>query len=78
VIIDEAQNFTHHELRKVLSRCTDSCKVIVIGNVKQCDIDPRKSGFEAYMYHGLGHDWIRKVRLTKNFRGRVAQWADAI
>lgn len=79
VIIDEAQNFTEHELRKVLTRCIDSCKVIVLGNVKQCDLDNiSKSGFEPYMYHAKGYDWIKKIELTHNFRGRVAQWADSI
>lgn len=79
VIIDEAQNYTKHELRKILTRCLDSCKVIVIGNMKQCDLaDPSQSGFEEYMYHSKGYDWHKYVQLTENFRGRIAQWADSI
>jgi predicted ribonuclease YlaK len=79
IIIDEAQNFTLHELRKVLTRCADSCKVIVIGNTKQCDLaDKHQSGFEPFMFHACFAEWTAKVKLTKNFRGRVAQWADAI
>jgi predicted ribonuclease YlaK len=79
VIIDEAQNFTEHQLRKILTRCHDNTKIIVIGNVKQCDLeDPTMSGFEPYMYHAHGQDWIRKIHLTKNFRGRIAKWADSI
>lgn len=79
VIIDEAQNFTKHQLRKILTRCHDSTKIILIGNVKQCDLtDPSESGFEDYMYHAQNQSWARKVHLTKNFRGRIAQWADSI
>lgn len=79
VFIDEAQNFTKHELRKILTRCHDNCKIIIAGNLKQCDLqDPLDSGYEDYMYHSQGLNWIRKVQLTVNFRGRVAKWADSI
>jgi phosphate starvation-inducible protein PhoH and related proteins len=78
VIIDEAQNFTTHQLRKILTRCVNS-KVIIIGNVKQCDLeDVTLSGFEPYMYHASPIDWITKINLTHNFRGRLAKWADSI
>lgn len=79
VIIDEAQNFTKHQLRKILTRCHDSCKVIIIGNFAQCDLeDPSNSGFEHYVKYGVKNSWFKKVHLTKNFRGRVAQWADEV
>jgi phosphate starvation-inducible protein PhoH and related proteins len=79
VVIDEAQNFTKHQLRKILTRCLDSTKVILIGNIKQCDLeDILQSGFEPYMKHGFSKNWIRKVELTHNFRGRTAKWADSI
>jgi phosphate starvation-inducible protein PhoH and related proteins len=79
VVIDEFQNFTLHQLRKILTRCHDNCKIILIGNKKQCDLpNPEDSCFEPYVYHAQGYDWIKKVQLTKNFRGRVAKWADAI
>jgi predicted ribonuclease YlaK len=79
VVIDEAQNFTKHELRKLITRCNDNCKIIIIGNLKQCDLkDPSESGLLPYFNYSQGQDWIKHVELTKNFRGRVAQWADAI
>ena len=37
VIIEESQNFYFDELKKVLTRIHDSCKVIVIGHTEQCD-----------------------------------------
>jgi predicted ribonuclease YlaK len=79
IVIDEAQNFTKHDLRKIITRCHDNCKIIIIGNSKQCDLqDKSTSGFAPYVQHAIGHDWIKKVHLTHNFRGRVAQWADEI
>lgn len=79
VVIDEAQNFTKDELRKTITRCADSCKIIITGNIKQCDLlDKTLSGFEPYIYHSKGLPWIKKIELNHNFRGRVAQWADSI
>lgn len=78
VIIDEAQNFTIEQLRKVLTRCHDNCKVILIGHTGQCDIDNKKSGFKAYINHAEKFDKARVVELTKSFRGELAEWADDI
>jgi predicted ribonuclease YlaK len=79
IIIDEVQNFTLHQLRKILTRCADNCKVILIGNMRQCDLpDPSKSGFQPYVDHSYGEPWIKRLRLTHNFRGRVAEWSDSI
>lgn len=78
VIIDEAQNFTVHQLRKVLTRCHDDCKVIMIGHTGQCDIDPNKSGLEKYIYHSKSYDKSKVIYLSKSFRGELAEWADNI
>jgi len=79
VIIDEAQNFTKEQLQKMLTRCHDSCKVVVIGHSGQCDLpNPNLSGFERYI------EWFREPErakictLTKNFRGWMAQHADSL
>lgn len=79
IIIDEAQNFTLHQLRKIITRCSDNCKIIIMGNIKQTDLrNPEDSGFKPYINHSYGHHWIKRFQLTHNFRGRVAQWADQI
>lgn len=38
VILDEAQNCDHHELKTFLTRFTDSCQIMVIGDDTQSDI----------------------------------------
>jgi predicted ribonuclease YlaK len=79
IIIDEAQNFTTHQLRKIITRCSDSCKIILIGNVKQIDlVDHSLSGLQPYINHSYGERWAKRLQLTTNFRGRVAAWADEI
>lgn len=79
IIIDEAQNFTLHQLRKIITRCADNCKIIIIGNNKQTDLDDiENSGFKPYWNHSYGYSWIQRYKLKHNFRGRVAQWGDEI
>jgi predicted ribonuclease YlaK len=77
VIIDEAQNFTAGELKKVLTRIHDSCKVIVIGHRGQIDISGG-SGFARYMEHFGGQALCAVCALEKNYRGWISTWADGL
>lgn len=77
VVIDEGQNFTRGELKKVLSRIHNDVKVVMIGHDKQCDLEDRsKSGFVPYIEHFEGQDYFKSCELTKNFRGQLSQHAD--
>jgi len=77
VIIDEAQNFTKSELRKMLTRIHDSCRVIIIGHTGQIDLDdPRESGFAPYIEHFKKKDYCHVCELSWNWRGRLANDAD--
>lgn len=79
VVIDEAQNMTKHELKKILTRCHDSCLVFVIGHSLQCDLkNPSKSGFEPYLQHVETTNLATICTLTKNFRGKISTWADSL
>lgn len=79
IIIDEAQNWTVAQLRKMLTRCHDSCKVIVIGHTGQCDLpNPDDSGFEFYLNHFREEPRAAVCTLTHNFRGWMARHADDI
>ena len=77
VILDESQNYTVDELKKVLTRCHDSCKVIVIGHTGQIDIRGG-SGFAKYMAWFDGHEKCAVCRLTTNHRGWLSTYADAL
>jgi predicted ribonuclease YlaK len=77
LIVDEAQNFTRGELKKLLTRAHDSAKVIVIGHEKQIDLkNPASSGFVPYLEWFRNEPYAQVIELTKNFRGRLAQHAD--
>lgn len=79
VIIDEAQNFTVSELRKILTRIHDDCTVIVIGHTGQIDLANHKdSGFSAYINHMGDKEYVEVCELNWNFRGRLANDADEI
>ena len=77
VIIDEAQNFTARDLKKVLTRMHDTCKVIVIGHAGQIDIAGR-SGFVGYIEHFKGQEKCAVCELKNNYRGWISNWADGL
>ena len=77
IILDESQNYTVPELKKVLTRCHDSCKVIVIGHTGQIDIRGG-SGFARYLEHFQGQEKCAVCRLTTNHRGWLSTYADEL
>ncbi len=77
VIIDEAQNYTVAELKKVLTRVHDDCKVIVIGHTGQIDISSG-SGFAKYIEHFRNYEDGVICALTLNHRGKISRYADEL
>jgi predicted ribonuclease YlaK len=77
IIIDEAQNFTLPEMKKVLTRIHDDSKVIVVGHTGQTDISA-KSGFAKYIEHFDGHANCAVCDLTINHRGWLSTYADEL
>lgn len=77
IIIDEAQNFTVAELKKVLTRIHDDSKVIVIGHTGQIDIEAQ-SGFARYIEHFHNFENGEICELTVNHRGKLSSFADAL
>ena len=79
IILDESQNYTVSDLKKTLTRCSDDCKIIVIGHDKQCDLENKNaSGFVKYLEHFKGHEHCEICELTINHRGWVSQYADEL
>lgn len=79
VIIDEAQNYSFFDLKKTLTRCLDSSKVIVIGHAGQRDTCRNGvSAFERYIEHFKGDPRTAVCPLTKNYRGWIASHADEL
>ena len=78
VIIEEAQNMYFDDMRKVLTRCHDDCKVVIIGNAIQCDIYklPERSGFVPYLGRFAEEDRCHVCELKTNHRGWISTVAD--
>lgn len=79
IIIDEAQNYTRGDLKKILTRISDDCTVIVIGHTGQNDLPKSSvSGFQPYLEHFEGEPYVGTLKLTKNFRGIISTKADKL
>lgn len=78
VIIEEAQNMYFDDMRKVLTRCHDDCKVVVIGNQIQNDIlrHPERSGFVPYLNCFSKEERCCVCKLSTNHRGWISTVAD--
>lgn len=79
LIIDESQNMTRGDLKKVLTRLHHSVTVVMIGHDGQNDLpDPSKSGFVPYLEHFRDEPNTRICDLSVNFRGPISQHADKL
>lgn len=80
IVIDEAENLYLDEARKVLTRCHDNSKVVMIGHTGQIDLyhHPENSGFARYLEHFRNEPYARICELHKNYRGVLATHADKI
>ena len=78
VIVDEAQNFTIPQIKKIISRNYDNSKIIVIGSSSQIDIDPDKSCFARLMAHMDGFEGYAKCDLPISYRGKLAMHIDKL
>lgn len=80
VIVEETQNMYVDELKKVLTRVSDTSKTIVIGHSGQCDLyhHPENSGFVKYIEHFKDKDYAQVCELNINHRGIVSSWADEL
>ena len=83
VLVEESQNFYFDELKKVLTRIHDTCKVIVIGHTEQCDLIKKaeKSGFRIYLdaFESVKDDpRVAICKLSTNHRGWISSFCDNV
>ena len=78
VIVDEAQNFTIPQIKKIISRNYDNSKIIVIVSTNQVDIKPEDSCFERLMAHMDGFEGYVKCELPISYRGKLAMHIDKL
>ena len=78
VIIDECQNMSIPIIKRIISRCYDSCKVICLGCQSQTDVPIHKSGFKQLMDHMEGFEGYAKCELPISYRGKLAMHIDKL
>ena len=68
VICDEAQNISKHQMKMFLTRMGNNCKMIINGDVDQCDLDLRNgevSGLQDAIDRLYGIDKIATITLSE-------------
>lgn len=77
LIIDEAQLFSLDQLRAIITRCHDDCKIVLIGSTNQIqNMNKEDSGFAKCIEHFSKKPWAKVCTLSKNYRGEISSWAD--
>lgn len=73
VIIDESQNLTHQQCEGMLSRIGKGSKMVLCGDINQCDLVPKtKSGF-PFLKRLEGIKGFALVTLLKNHRDEIVE-----
>ena len=83
IIFDEFQNGFFSDCKKVLTRCHDNCKIIIIGHTEQCDIfkHAERSGFQYYLqaFEKIKDDpRVAICELRTNHRGWFSNFCDDV
>lgn len=78
VIIDECQNLSIPIIKRILSRCYDNCKVIILGCQAQMDVPISKSGFKQLIDHMSNFETSIKCDLPISYRGKLAMHIDKL
>ena len=78
VIIDECQNLSVPIIKRIISRCHDNCRVIVLGCRSQTDIPINQSGFKQLLDHMEKFDSAIKCELSTSYRGKLAMFIDKL
>jgi PhoH-like ATPase len=81
IIIDEAQNISHHELKTLLTRVGKGSKIILTGDPDQIDashLDKMNNGLSICANKFRAYDFAGHVTLTKCERSRIADVASKI
>ena len=77
-ILDEAQQLTPHEVKTVITRISESSKLVLIGDPAQIDnpyVDSRSNGL-VYCHNRMkGHALAAHVKLSKGERSKLAELA---
>jgi PhoH-like ATPase len=78
VILDEAQNCTTHEIKTLISRASDKCKIIILADCDQIDnffVDKYSNGFIKTVHAFKNQEIAAYINLTKCERSELCELA---
>lgn len=78
LIVDESQNLTPHEVKTIVTRAGENCKIVFCGDIQQIDtpyLDARSSGLSHIVHTMGGKKLVAHVTLVKGERSELAELA---
>lgn len=81
LIVDEAQNLTPHEVKTIITRAGEGCKIVFTGDVQQIDtpyLDMQSNGLVYMIDKMKGQDLFAHVNLVKGERSKLSEIASII
>ncbi len=81
LIIDEAQNLTHHEVKTIITRAGEGTKIVLTGDPYQIDnpfLDSSTSGLTIAVERFKGQDLAGHITLYKGERSPLAELASDV
>lgn len=75
IIVDEVQNYNQSEIKTVVTRVSDSSKILLLGDIEQIDakIAPDTTGVFITASRFKGKPYARHIALSKSERGQLAR-----
>ncbi len=80
-IVDEAQNLTPHEVKTIITRAGENCKMIFTGDIMQIDtpyLDSQSNGLTTVIEKMKGHPLFAHITLEKGERSELANLANEL
>ncbi|MGZ3760621.1 MAG: PhoH family protein [Mucilaginibacter sp.] len=77
-IVDEAQNLTPHEIKTIISRAGENCKIVFTGDIYQIDtpyLDAESNGLSYLIDKAKDHPLYAHITLQKGERSELANLA---
>lgn len=78
-IVDEAQNLTPHEVKTIITRAGENCKIILTGDIRQIDtpyLDDQSNGLSFVIDRMKGQELFSHITLEKGERSELANIAN--
>ncbi len=81
VIIDEVQNITPQQIKVLITRAGENCKIVCLGDSSQVDnrkLNGQTNGLTYLLHAAKDCDFVKSVILPDCERSRLAQWAGEV